>query len=394
MLFLVRKAVLYRACLAFLGTYAGQAYAQDIEWNGFLTTGAAVTDANAPYQKIIHKKASITDETLLGLNLSKNLNDEWRVAAQILSRAGQADGAAKVDWSFVTYKPVQSFDLTLGKQKIPMWMMSAYRDLGRAYPWVEPPEEVYALFPLRSFTGVSFNYALKIGDSLLTINPYGGDVILESAPNAPTSFSKINGANMAGAGLVWTWKKFLARAAYNKALWDLNLSDELQFGERLYDIFSVGIRGEAAGFLFFSEYGETRDLSEKTYDKKAEVVAQQAAEAAAAGDQAEARKLGAQAALYQSRIGGAKAYFVTLARQWGALLPHLTYASLERPQLPQLSRDQRSMALGVNYDITTEAVIKVEAKKVQVPEKSQGLFSAPLDSNDAMVYRLGYSLIF
>lgn len=386
----------FRRTICLLALGAGQSFAQGqgIEWNGFFTTGTSVTDAKVPYQNNVTKKPKFTDETLFGLNVGRNINDEWRMAAQILSRAGSADAAAKVDWAFITYKPDMAYDLTLGKQKIPMWITSSFRDVGRTYPWVNPPEEVYTVFTLRSFTGASFIYNLQIGSSTLSFNPYGGDAILEAAPNAPTATSKTVGTNMAGFSLDWVLDRFLLRAAYNRALWNINVSDTAQYGERRMEMLTFGLKVELAGVLLMSEYSATRDLAEDDYEDKGDILMAQAEDAKAAGDAAMAAKLKNQAQNYYRRFGGSKSYYATFGRQFGAFLPHLTYASLTRPFVNGMARDQDSLALGLNYDINAEAVVKVEAKQIHLPDQSQGLFTAPLDEDTAMVYRLSYSLIF
>src|SRR4051812_31345019 len=81
------------------------AMAGDLEWRGFFTTGLSSTSSKTRYQSGINRKSRVAEETFLGLNLSKDLSQQWRLAAQILARAAQADSAAKVDWAFVTYEP-------------------------------------------------------------------------------------------------------------------------------------------------------------------------------------------------------------------------------------------------------------------------------------------------
>lgn len=380
--------------LAILTVLETRAYASELEWNGFFSTGASFTDSKVPYQTTLTRRLRLTDDTLFGLNIGKSLSPDWRVAAQILSRAGQADSAAKIDWAFVTYKSKYAFDFTLGKQKIPMWMISSFRDVGRAYPWVIPPEEIYSIFALRSFTGASFDYILTLGASTLTFNPYGGDVLLETAPNAPTAFSKVKGTNMMGIAIEWVWDKIQVRAGYNKALWNVSASEQIQYGERRYQIASVGVKVDVQNFLLLAEYGATTDFSESNYLKRADELIEQATESAATGDAATAKKLEGQAAVFKRKLGGSDAYYVTVGRQIGSFLPHLTYAELDRPYETFSSRDQKAVTLGINYDISTDSVVKLEAKRIYLPEDGQGLFSAPTDAREAMVYRTGYSMIF
>ncbi|MES2745155.1 MAG: porin [Bdellovibrionota bacterium] len=367
------------------------AEADPLEWRGFLTTGTSFSDSKTPYNQGITRKARVTEETFLGLNLTKSLTKEWRLAAQILGRSGQADGAAKIDWAFVTYEPDQDYSLTLGKQKIPMWMISEYIDVGRLYPWVVPPEEVYGLFNLKSFTGASAVYKLALGESTLSLSPYGGDVVIESAPSDPDEYSKIRGSNMFGVSLNWDLQPISIRAAYNRARWNLNLGPQIQYGERNYEIYSVGFKADFDALMIMAEYVATEDLDEDKFDDQANQLAAEAGNASAA----DAPVLLGRSALLRQRIGGSRAYYATFAKNLGeSFLVHLTFASAKRPATPQLSRDQSSLALGLNYDINTDSVVKVEGKRVMVPDDSQGLFDEKPLKDEAMIYRLSYSLVF
>jgi hypothetical protein len=367
------------------------ALAAPLEWRGFLTTGTAFSDSKIPYNQGISRRARVTEETYLGLNLSKSLTEQWRLAAQILGRAGQADGSAKVDWAFVTYEPDQDYALALGKQKIPMWMISEYIDVGRLYPWVVPPEEVYGLFNLKSFTGASGVYKLALFDSTLSIEPYGGDVVLETSASAPSEYSKIRGSNMFGVSLNWDLGQYMIRAAYNRARWNLNLAPNIQYGERNYEIYTLGFKADLEEFLVLAEYAATEDLDEDKFLDEADRLQGEAATAAAA----DALVLNGRSTLLRQRIGGSRAYYLTLGKTLGeSFLLHLTYASAKRPAAPELSRDQSSVALGLNFDINTDSVVKVEVKRVMVPDDSQGLFDRKPLRDEAMIYRLSYSLVF
>jgi hypothetical protein len=365
--------------------------AADMEWRGFLTTGASFTDSKTSYQGRITRKARVSEETYLGLNLSKELSPEWRVAAQILARGNQADSAAKVDWAFVTYEPNSTWNLSLGRQKIPMWMVSAYIDVGRAYPWVIPPEEVYSLFNLKAFSGAAFAYSLPFGSSTLTLRPYGGDVIIESAPNSPTRDSKIRGTNMFGGSADWTLDKTTFRLAYNRALWNLNLGTNANYGTRKIEIFTTGIKSDWQGWWFSAEYAAIRDNSQDDYEREADELN---AEAGASTDPSVISALRTQAFNYRVHVGGSSGYYATLGKQIESWLLHLTYAEVNRKSRPDISRDQQSLALGLNYDVNVDSVIKLEGKKIFLPLKSQGLFDTVPSDREAMVYRIGYSMIF
>jgi hypothetical protein len=384
--------------LALAGAVATEARADELQWSGFLTAGASGSNRSEPYGRGISKRVAISKETTLGLNLAKSLTPTVSAAAQFLARDDDADAAVKADWAFLTYHPVEPFSFTVGKQKLPMWMVSSYVDVGTAYPWVHPPEEVYSLFNLKSFTGASARGELSVAGSTLALEPFGGESIIEASPSAPTKDTKITGRNLFGADLEWTLDKTTARAAYSRAAWNLDLGDTLQFGERHYEIWSYGLMTRLRSFTLMGEYATTKDRDEGKYARIADETAEQAATAGAAGDAETAAKLGTQAAILHTKLGGARAYYTTAGYQLGDVGVFLTYASLRKEVLPHLTNDQTSVALGVNYDATPDSVIKLEGKRVHVPSGSTGLFqvapgydAAKLDG--AMIYTANYNVV-
>lgn len=374
--------------------------AEDVTWKGFFTTGLVFSDQSVPYNGTINKKPDIVRETVLGLNLSKVLSPHLEMAAQFLARESNADSALKADWAFVTYRPIESFKLTIGKQKLPMWMVSSYLDVGALYPWAHPPEEVYLLFPLKAFSGASAQYSLDLGPTALAVQTYGGETLTEVAPSAPTADSKVKASNMFGAAIEWTWDKTVARAAYNRATWDLDIGNLISFGNRRFQLLSYGLRSEWQDFSLAGEYASTKDLDEQKYQDLSKKRLAEAIEAAARGEQEEASKLAMQSLIYSFRLGGSKAYYVTGGYQATDLLAlYLTYANLKKTPIEGASEDQSSTALGINVEPDESAVLKFEAKRISVPDESRGLFKDPsLEErkglNGTMIYSINYNLIF
>ncbi len=226
------------------------------------------------------------------------------------------------------------------------------------------------------------------------VKPYGGDVQLEAAPNAPTVNSKYSANNMVGMGIEWTWEKLLVRTAYNRALWTLDVSPDFKLGERRVEIFTSGLKADLFGLTLMSEFVTTRDLDQKKYDKLATALSIEAISAIQAGNINRAVQLATQSFVYRLRLSGSTAHYVTLGKQLDDFFVHTTYSNLKKPLLDGFTGDQKSYALGLNYDVNTDSVIKVEAKRIFIPYQSRGLFSAIPGFEEAMVYRIGYSLIF
>jgi len=391
-----------RLTIILLGLFACSltARAEDIQWSGFFSTGIAFSDQSVPYSdNAIVKEPNIGHETTLGLNLAKALSPSLTMAAQVLANEDNADSALKADWAFVTYTPIAGLELTVGKQKLPMWLVSSYIDVDALYPWAHPPDEVYLLFPLKTFTGASVRYSLPVGPTILAIQPYGGEATTEVAPSAPTADSKVRAQHMFGTSVEWTWNKTVARAAYNRAMWDLDFGDTLKIGQRRFELMSYGLQSEWHHVMLMAEYATTKDLDDQKYQDLSKELAGEAVAAANRGDKEEAGKLITQALVYGFHFGGSKAYYVTAGYQFTHMALYLTQANLKKTPMAGASEDQSSTALGVNIEPDETSVVKLEAKRIALPNESRGLFKDPTKDelkglNGAMIYSVNYSLTF
>ena len=53
-------------------------------------------------------------------------------------------------------------------------LVSDYVQVGYAYPWIRPPEEVYAYVPLTALSGIDVPYTFQAQGLDFTVQPYGG----------------------------------------------------------------------------------------------------------------------------------------------------------------------------------------------------------------------------
>ncbi len=354
------------------------AFAGDLVWNGYLSTGFGVSKTKYKYQGHVDHRIHPQDRTILGLNLSKILSPEWRITSQIVARSNEADAALKADWIFATYVPNDTYDLTIGRQKIPLWSASAYLDVGHAYVWANPPDEVYSMFLVKSFDGVSGSLKYDLQGALLRFSPIAGEVQVEISPNAPTATSKLIGTNMYGASLEAESENYGIRAAFLRAIWDLNLPG-IELGKRDVEILTVGGNAKFGNYFLLSEMATTQDFDQKKYDEKADELDEQAKVAAQNGSTTEAQTLAFKATVNRVRIGEKRGAYVTFGRDFFEKYTLLmTAAALKSNYFKEVTRDQNSLTLGANYTINIYSDIKFEAKHVYLPKNSVGLFSIPI----------------
>lgn len=128
------------------GTYA------EVNLNGFATIAGGRTLSDDDALNGYDDKFSFDSGSLVGLQAQSDLGDGLSATAQIIAR-GEDQWEAKFEWAFVGYRFNENIKLLVGRQRIPYYNFSDYLDVGYAYHWIRPPEEVYSL-PFDSLDGI------------------------------------------------------------------------------------------------------------------------------------------------------------------------------------------------------------------------------------------------
>lgn len=108
-------------------------------------------------------------------------------------------------WAYLTYKPIESVSLKIGRQLWPMLISSEYQRVHYLLPQTAISETVYGLSPFVSFDGVSANKSLDVAGSTLTLGAYAGAPKLNriNPTGLDFSFPKIIGARATLDGSGW-----------------------------------------------------------------------------------------------------------------------------------------------------------------------------------------------
>jgi hypothetical protein len=171
------------------------ALADDFKFSGYARViGGYLDEKNAEYRgygdDINFKPAS-----LIGLQADYSFNDKWSATGQFVARAG-SDSASKqsgLEWLYLTYQPTDNLQIKLGKLRAPFFAMSDFSDVGFAYPWINPPQQVYDTYLFKTFNGIDAIYKFATENFDVSIEGYygeeSGDV---NIGNKVTSFKSDN----------------------------------------------------------------------------------------------------------------------------------------------------------------------------------------------------------
>jgi hypothetical protein len=394
-----KLACLVGASLACAGTTAIAASAGDssISLSGFLTAGATyagqpvLSTTNAVSQDgNIENKVGFTNDSRIGIQLSAKVNRDVSVTAQLLARGSDEDFNMKADWAFVSYRAADPVTIRGGKLKLTTFLVSDYIEVGYAYPWIRPPQEVYYANPISTMTGVDALVRFNFGDYSLLFQPYYGNSRGEQAlvpqealqgmacfpatcPFGTVMQADFTTDSLTGLNLSFGSDIFTVRAGY---LQTLVSAPAFGVSYEKATFTSVGGTLDWKGLVFYSEYFQ-RDIE------------------------------GAANGAFPNQKGA----YATIGYRFGKFLPHITYATLDDNDNPVtlmgLPLKQTSATLGLRYELGTGAALKLEAQQVKPEctgkpfEICRGLLIAnpdgiasPERSDSVMIYSLAVDVVF
>jgi hypothetical protein len=399
----MRKKILGLLCfsLVWQALPAGAAGGlEGVSVSGFLTTGATYGDKQLlPNTEAVSQDGTIENtpgfsaDSRLGLQISAKVNDQISITGQLLAKARQENSNVEADWAFINYRASEQISVRAGKIKFPTFLISDYYEVGYAYPWIRPPQEVYSSNPITTLNGMDLLARFRFGDLSLLVQPYYGVsrgaqalVPQEAATTFPVCFNpNIAGFDACQPGTV-VYTDFTADALHG-----INVSLST-------DIFTIRAgalktKVNAPGFgVFqdtakFSSVGLTMDwhnvvLYSEAFEREIEGTANMA-------------------------FPNQKGSYTTLGYRIGKWLPHFTTARIKDNDDPIVSPfgndralDQKSETLGLRYEMGSGAALKFEAQKVTPKEGTRGLLisapsTAPKDpGDDVMIYGISLDVVF
>lgn len=145
----------------------------DIQFNGFLSAigGVATDEPVRGYEKDMTFK----QDTLFGLQASADISDKLSMTGQLVSR-GDKEYATELAWGYIAYEASSNFTFRLGRFRTPFYFYSDFLEVGYAYPWIAPSDEVYAV-QFDNIDGIDVFYNTTVFDNLnIDLQAYYGSI--------------------------------------------------------------------------------------------------------------------------------------------------------------------------------------------------------------------------
>ena len=143
-----------------------------LRFSGFGTLGAVHADVSEPWgfrrdaSQPLHQGGVRGDvDSRFGLQANYAIDNQLEFVGQVQlkRRVSESKPSDSLEWAFASYRPTSDLTIRVGRTSPDIFLLSDYRSVGFAYPWVRPNVETYAILPIFSVEGVDATKVWKFG---------------------------------------------------------------------------------------------------------------------------------------------------------------------------------------------------------------------------------------
>jgi hypothetical protein len=318
-------------------------------------------------------------DSRLGLQLTASLSPRLTGILQLIAEQRYDDSyTPSVEWANLRYDITPDLSVRAGRMVQSSFMVSQYRKVGYATPWVRPPDEVYHLVPATNYDGIDLSYRARFAGFTNTLQgaygrkdislPAGGtseardaviltDTLEWGATTLHASYSRVR-LTIDADNLNALFAGFRQFGPEGEAI-----ADRYDVDDKRYEVMAVGARYDPGDWFVM---GELADSSSRTF------------------------------------LGDARGWYLTGGYRFGAVTPYVTLArarmdsSTSDPGLslaglpPPLAAQaaglnatlngllgsaarQKNVTLGARWDFTRNAALKVQYERLELDDGSPGI---------------------
>jgi hypothetical protein len=148
------------------------------EFSGFARLVGGYLDTDEAEYLAYSDELKFGEQSLFALQSDFTASETLSASAQLLAHSSDLRESG-LEWLYLRYEPNNNLRFTLGKLRTPFTRYSGTLDVGFAYPWISPPQQVYATFLFSNYNGVTaayrFNAATVNFEIEALMGSYSGD---------------------------------------------------------------------------------------------------------------------------------------------------------------------------------------------------------------------------
>ena len=362
----------------------------EVEISGYLSWAANLASSDNPTDTSYYNALANTDHAdfdtrsnHVGVQLYSGLTDKVSVTLGLTAEGGQSGYSVEPEWAYGTYQFNDDWGLRMGRFKGPFFMVSDYRDVGYAYPWVRPPEEVYSTNPIKSINGLDLVFQKTTQNVNFLLEIYGGSGTSETLvnPNISGGFCPPATCPYAATDVPFEFETYDS-LGFNASIGTEAITFRVGYYNTKVNAGSLitaedgafaglGLIVDWQNIVLYSEYIQ-RDTE--------------------------------NSANMNLAFPDQNAWYATLGYRFRSVLPYITFADIdEGNDATPFALRQSSVALGLRWDIDDAAAVKFEAKQIDAdvsdfsavggPTGKIGLWDEP-QVDKGNVYTITFDTIF
>jgi predicted porin len=164
---------------------AGESPYPRLNFNGFGTLGVVhssedqadfTNNVRQPNGAGFNRDWAFSVDSRIGVQGTAELTDKLTGVVQVISEQDEDDTySPDIEWANIKYDLTPDASVRVGRIVLPTFMVSDFRKVGYANPWVRPPVEVYSLVPVTNNDGIDAIYRFHSGSVATTVQTYFGE---------------------------------------------------------------------------------------------------------------------------------------------------------------------------------------------------------------------------
>lgn len=213
-----------------ISSHANEA-SKNFNFSGFSrVVVGTLDDKNASFEGY-DNSISFSQRSLLAIQLEANISEKVSVTTQLLAHSSETRDSG-VEWLYLTYRPTKSIRFKAGRMRTPFFTYSDVLDVGFAYPWISPPQQVYNAYLFDYLDGVSASYEYSAADFGIEFEAYIGEFD-DTINVGNTSEEKAKATNFSGLSILFKSDKLQIRASTHSGETEFEIPELDQFSSML-----------------------------------------------------------------------------------------------------------------------------------------------------------------
>jgi hypothetical protein len=124
---------------------------------------------------------SASVDSRFGLQVTGNFTPKFSGVVQLITQQRYNDSyVPTVEWANLKYQFTPDLSVRVGRIALPTFLASDYRTVGYAIPWLRTPGEVYDLIPITNSDGIDLRYRMHNGDFKDTVQASLGKTSIDA----------------------------------------------------------------------------------------------------------------------------------------------------------------------------------------------------------------------